>query len=162
VTRPTPTHLKLLRGNPGKRPIRPEVESESGAPCPEPPAFVAANGYASDEFWRIGPQLARTGRLTPLDLMPLCAYAMAYARWRTAEEALARMADGDEATDGLVVRTVVGEQRRNVLVRIAADAAADMVRFGAPFGLSPLARARLSAGVDHEPPPGGKFEGLLR
>jgi P27 family predicted phage terminase small subunit len=107
----------------------------------------------------VAPELARVGRLGPLDLMPFCAYCMLYSRWRTAEEAVARIAEGDGETHRLVVRTVVGDQRRNVLAKIAADAAADMVRFGAPFGLSPLSRARLSAGVDHEPPPGGKFDG---
>jgi phage terminase small subunit len=72
------------------------------------------------------------------------------------------MAEDDDATHGLVVKTVVGDQRRNVLAKIAADAATDMVRFGAPFGLTPLARARLSAGIEHEPPPGGKFHDLIR
>ena len=163
MTRPTPTHLKLLRGNPGKRSVRPEVEAERCATtCPEPPPFVAANGFASDEYWRTAPELARLGRLSPLDLMPLCAYAMAYARWRTAEEAAARMAEGDGETGGLVVKTSVGDQRRNVLAKIAADSARDMLRYAAPFGLTPLARARLPAGVDHEPPPGGKFHGLIR
>jgi phage terminase small subunit len=48
------------------------------------------------------------------------------------------------------------------MVRIAANAAADMVRFAGECGLSPAARARISAGVGYEPPPGGgKFDGLI-
>jgi hypothetical protein len=35
-----------------------------------------------------------------------------------------------------------------------------MVSFAAHFGLTPVARARISAGVGFEPPP-GKFDGLI-
>ena len=48
---PTPLHLRLLKGNPGKRPIRPEVELAQAPTCPDPPPFL--RGYASDEYWRI-------------------------------------------------------------------------------------------------------------
>ena len=46
---PTPLHLRLLKGNPGKRPIRPEVEPAQAPTCPDPPPFL--RGYASDEYW---------------------------------------------------------------------------------------------------------------
>ena len=35
-----PTHLKLLRGNPGKRPLPPEPEFDAAPDIPEPPAFL--------------------------------------------------------------------------------------------------------------------------
>jgi len=35
-----------------------------------------------------------------------------------------------------------------------------MVRYAAEFGFSPAAGARIAAGV-YEPPPGGKFDGLI-
>src|ERR1051325_8916258 len=47
---PTPLHLRLLRGNPGKRGLRPEPEPPREAECPEPPPFVT--GFAADEWWR--------------------------------------------------------------------------------------------------------------
>jgi phage terminase small subunit len=59
-----------------------------------------------------------------------------------------------------LIKEVAGNPRLNPMVSIARKAAADMVRYAGEFGLSPAARARISAGVGHEPPP-GKFNGLL-
>jgi hypothetical protein len=42
--KPTPTYLKLLKGNPGKRAIRPTVEPPRPAAPPPPPDFLI--GYA--------------------------------------------------------------------------------------------------------------------
>jgi P27 family predicted phage terminase small subunit len=155
-----PTHLRLLRGNPGKRPIRPEPEPQRESECPDPPPFV--RGYAADEYWRVAPELHRLGLLTVVDLMPLAAYCMAYTRWRTAEEALARMAEADPVAHALLIKSADGNPRRNPLVKIADDAADAMVRYAGEFGMTPVARSRLAAGVDGQPPPGrGKFDGLL-
>jgi hypothetical protein len=53
--RPTPTPLKIIRGNPSKRPIRAEPEPTVPAELPEAPGFL--NGYARDEWYRIGEEL---------------------------------------------------------------------------------------------------------
>jgi P27 family predicted phage terminase small subunit len=155
---PTPLHLRLLRGNPGKRPLRPEPEPARAPECPNPPPFVT--GYASDEWWRVAPELHRLGLLTVLDVATLSAYCVSYAHWRTAEETLARAAAADQVTGGLIVKVAAGSIRRNPLVKIASDAAGDMLRYAGEFGLTPVARSRLAAGVGGQPP-GGKFAGLL-
>jgi hypothetical protein len=36
-----------------------------------------------------------------------------------------------------------------------------MLRFAGEFGLTPVARSRLAAGIGGKPPAGGKFDGLL-
>jgi P27 family predicted phage terminase small subunit len=154
---PTPNVVKLMRGNPGKRRINSEPEPQIPESVPEPPSFIT--GYAMDEWWRAAPELHRLRLLTIVDVMPFAAYCQSYARWRTAEEALAKMAERDAATSGLLVKRADGNAGQNPLVRIAANAAADMVRFAGEFGLSPAARARISAGVGYEPP--SKFDGLL-
>jgi P27 family predicted phage terminase small subunit len=159
--KPTPTHLKLIRGNPGKRPIRPEPQPAQTAEVPEPPSFLT--GYAADEWWRVAPELYRLGLLTLVDVMPLAAYAQAYADWRTASEALAKMREKDPVTGALLVKGDGGSPMQNPLVKIVARAADDMVSFAGHFGMSPAARARISAGIGYEPPGGpGKFDGLLR
>jgi P27 family predicted phage terminase small subunit len=155
---PTPLRLRLLKGNPGKRPLRPEPEPSREPACPEPPPFVV--GYAADEYWRVAPELHRLGLLTTIDLVPACAYCVSYARWRMAEEALARMAEADPTTHALLINAD-RNPRRNPLVKIAADAAADMLRYAGEFGLTPVARSRLAAGIGAQPPTGGKFDGLL-
>ncbi len=86
---------------------------------------------------------------------------MAYARWRVAEEMLARTAENDAATHALLIRSTDGNPRRNPLVKIAADAADDMVQYASMFGMTPVARSRIAAGVGGQPPVGSKFRGLL-
>jgi P27 family predicted phage terminase small subunit len=137
---PTPLHLKLLRGNPRKPALRPEPEPAREPTCPDPPAFII--GYAADEWWRVAPELWRLGLLRVTDVMPFCVYCLSYARWRIAVEALARVADRDEATHGLLIKSADGNARRNPLVRVAADAADDMVRVAGEFGMTPVAPCR--------------------
>jgi P27 family predicted phage terminase small subunit len=152
---PTPNVIKLLKGNPGRRPIRPEPQPQIPPNPPDPPAFLA--GYAVDEWYRLAPELHRLGLLTIADVSAFAAYCQSYARWREAEEALARMAAKDPAGHALLVRISSGAAV-NPLIKIARLAAQDMVHFAAEFGLTPVARSRISAGVAHEP---GKFDGLF-
>ena len=71
------------------------------------------------------------------------------------------MATSDPVMSGLLVRTTMGDARRNPLVKVAADAADDMLKFAAEFGLTPVARARLGAAGWDPPKGGGKFDGFL-
>jgi P27 family predicted phage terminase small subunit len=157
-----PTKLKLLRGNPGKRAIRPEPE-----PLPvedAPAALRILRGDALDEWKRVTKELQRLRMLTVVDLHPLAAYCQACGRWMTASDTLARMADADPVTHGLMVKGSLGNPIQNPLVKIADRAAADMVRYAAEFGFTPVARTRIAAGNggsgegDERP---SKFSGLL-
>jgi P27 family predicted phage terminase small subunit len=154
--RPMPVALKLLRGNPGKRPIRGGFEPPQPPAPPEPPAFLT--GFAKSEWRRIAPGLFLFRLLAEPDVMVLAAYCEAYKRWRTAVEALDRVAQLDPTMDGLLVRGSEGQARPNPLVRLASEAAADMLRFASEFGFSPAARSRIAAGPA---PSSGKFTGLL-
>jgi len=94
-----------------------------------------------------------------VDLSSLAAYADAYGRWRTAREALDRMAANDPVMGGLIIKSRYGDAVQNPLVSIARKAALDMVRFAAEFGLTPAARSRIDTTMAGEP--GRKFAGLL-
>jgi len=72
---------------------------------------------------------------------------------------LARIAKDDPSMRGLLVKSSDGNARRNPLIKIAGDAASDMLRAAAEFGLTPVARSRISAGMGSQPL--GKFDGLL-
>lgn len=102
------------------------------------------------------------GLLTEADVASLAAYCQAYGHWHTAEETLARMADRDEHMHGLLIKTVDGNPRRNPLVKVAADAAEDMLRFAGEFGLTPVAARGWLQVATPQPSPPSKFEGLLR
>jgi P27 family predicted phage terminase small subunit len=156
---PVPFVLKALRGNPGKRAMKPEPQPERPPTCPSAPSYLAP--YARAEWERIAPQLFNLGLLTVLDISPLAAYCSAFATWQSASEALARMAANDRHSSGQLVRNKYGDVNTNPLLNIARKAAADVVQFGSQFGLSPAARARIAAGPNAPQPP-GKFDGLLR
>jgi P27 family predicted phage terminase small subunit len=157
--KPTPTHLRLLQGNPQKRPIRSEPEP---LPLPEPetaPGFIEA--YATEEWHRLAPELARLGLMTMLDSAAFAAYCVSYARWRTAEEALGRMAAKDPKFHGLIVPGKQGQAVENPLVYTSRRAAQEMLRFATEFGFTPAARARIQAGVNGPPAHVSKFGDLL-
>ena len=158
---PTPLHLRVLRGNPSKRPLpsaepQPPVADE----VPQPPAYLHV--CAVEEWNRAASGLHVIHMLTVLDTAIFAAYCQAYARWRLAEEALQRIADTDPVTHGLLIRDRNGGARRNPLAVTAARAADAMLDFASHFGMTPATRARIAAGIGPQPPSGpGKFDGLL-
>ena len=153
-----PFPLKVLRGNPGKRPLPNEPQPTRPPTCPDPPSFIV--GYA-DEWWTVAPELHALGLLTRIDVPSLAAYCAAYGHWRQAEETLARMAANDPITGGLMIKTKYGDAVQNPLISLARKHAADMVRYASEFGLTALARSRLQHGFNAPPPGGGKFSGLI-
>ncbi len=140
--KPKPTHLKLVKGNPGKRPIN-EREPVPASKLPSPPAFLADG--AKVEWGRVSEELYRIGILTGIDRAALAAYCQAYARWAAAEKAINAMAEVDLVAGGLLTSTSNGNKIQNPLVGIANKAAADMVRYAAEFGMTPSARSRIKA-----------------
>jgi P27 family predicted phage terminase small subunit len=94
------------------------------------------------------------GLLTALDVTVLAAFCVSYGRWRETEEKLAEQREKDPVTRGLLI-----DGRINPLVKIARNAAADMLRFAAEFGMTPAARTRISLGVGV--PANGKFGDLI-
>jgi P27 family predicted phage terminase small subunit len=148
MTAPTPLKLRLLRGNPSHRPIKPEPQPASAPKCPEPPAHLSE--YAVHEWRRIGPELHRLGLLSILDESAFAAYCQSYGLWRAAEERLSKkdlLAPGSERN-----------KVPNPLLKIACQAARDLIRFGSEFGLTLSARARVAAGYEPRP---SRFDGLL-
>jgi P27 family predicted phage terminase small subunit len=152
-----PAHLKLIEGNPGKRPIPQNEPRPDPAPLPEPLDFLTDE--ARVEWTRVSVQLYRLGLLTQIDVASLAAYCQAYGRWVYAERALAKMAAKDLLTGGLMIRTTNGNAIQNPLVGTSNKAASDMVRYASEFGLTPAARARLAVGPVTEAK--SKFAGLI-
>jgi P27 family predicted phage terminase small subunit len=146
-----------LEGNPGHRRIPTNELRPRCDKIPKPPPFLI--GIARQEWRRIAPQCFVLGLLTNLDVASLAAYCQAYARWVIAETRCAEMAERDELTSGLMIKTTNGNVVQNPLVGTARRAAADMVRYASEFGLTPSARARLA--LNAETPRKSKFDGLI-
>ncbi len=86
--RPKPTRLKVLTGNPGKRPLN------TNEPLPEPaaPECPPELGPVARQEWdRIVGELAALRLLTELDRAALAVYCGSYAMWAEATDAIENM-----------------------------------------------------------------------
>lgn len=136
--KPLPTKLKVLRGNPGRRPLndREPVPEQAIPECPPELDAVAAAEWA-----RVCPELAAVGVLTRLDRSALAAYCQSWSQWIHAIEKL--------KTTGPVVKAPSGFPIQNPYFAIANSALKQMKAFLTEFGMTPSSRSRVHAG---EPP----------
>lgn len=133
--KPTPTALRLLRGNPRKHRIN-EQEPRPGAMDLEPPVWL--DDAAKIEWRRVAPMLARLGVLTETDADALCAYCEAFTTWKQATARIRQF--------GMVVKATRAGLELPVIspyVKIAHHAMAQMRGFLTEFGMTPSSRARI-------------------
>jgi P27 family predicted phage terminase small subunit len=147
--KPTPTPLKILRNNPGRRPLNAR-EPKPRAGVPTAPDWMSAEAKA--EWKRIVPELRALRLLTLVDRAGLVAYCQAYAELqictrklneegRTIQEPIL----GDDVVEGKKLKTVVGAKvKKHPLVSAQRDAFARVRAFIAEFGLSPASRSRVN------------------
>src|ERR1700686_3690928 len=124
--KPKPTKLKLLQGNPGKRPL-PENEAKLEASLPEPPEII--RGAALVEWNFIVPLLHGAGLLTKIDGRALGAYCQTYARWCKAENYLEK--------HGTVIKSDKGQPMMSPYLKVANVALQQWTRMLAEFGMTP-------------------------
>jgi P27 family predicted phage terminase small subunit len=148
---PKPTHLRLLQGNPSRRPINKHEPQPPPVETVDPPDYL--EGYARAEWLRVAPSL-----LTNLDIHLLGAFCVSYARWREAEEKLVEFRAKDSMLGGLLVKGSNNKPMINPLLKISRLMASDMLRYAAEFGFTPAARTRISVGASSGL---GEFEGLI-
>jgi len=134
--KPAPTALKVLRGNPGRRPL-PQGELRPPAGLPEPPTHL--NAMAQEEWAAIGPILAQMRVVTKADRAVLAGYCATYARWAMAEEQIRRWTD-------LLVMGAMGGEVANPYIRIANQALELMHKYMVELGLTPSSRVKLATG----------------
>lgn len=136
--KPKPTQLKVVAGNPGKRPL-------NGAE-PTPPRDAQMPDYLSEraaEHWPvISAQLDAAKLLTSVDVHALALYCEAFARWSEASEAVRR--------EGMVTLTEKGFPLQSPYVAIANKAHDQMVKLLVEFGMTPSSRSRVTK-VDDDP-----------
>lgn len=133
--KPSPTKLKLVRGNPGHRPL-PEDEPEIAAPSelPEPPEHLDAE--ACREWNRTGSLLLAAGLLTELDLSALALFCVAYSRHKDATDQLQEF--------GMLQRAPgSGFPMQSPYLAISNKAMDQMLKIQAEFGMTPSSRTRV-------------------
>lgn len=131
--KPKPVELKVLEGNPGKRPL------PTNYPRPRPVAPRIPRGIppAARRFWKENaPKLERLGILTEVDGP---AFTLLVLHWTVAWQA------GQELKNGsLLVPGMKGGLVKNPLLQILRDNSRAFRQYAAEFGLTPSARSRLS------------------
>lgn len=145
--KPTPTQLKIIRGNPGKRAIKND-EPRFNPSLPEPPKHL--DNDAKKEWERICLELYGQGLLTDVDRAVLAGYCQAYARWVQAERAIQRMSERDMLTGGLMIKTTNGNAIQNPLVGTANKALELMMKAATEFGMTPSSRSRITANPNEQ------------
>lgn len=135
--KPKPTALKVLEGNPGKRPLNlnePKPEKKA----PKCPSWLEPE--AKKEWRRMSKVLETIGVLTDVDLAAFSGYCQAYSRWKEAEEFLTK--------HGTIFKTPSGYIQQVPQVSIAQTYLKIMKDFCSEFGLTPSARTRINIGSD--------------
>lgn len=145
--RPTPTAIKELAGNPGKRPLN-DAEPTPELVAPEMPKGMAAAARREWEF--MVPVLLRLGVLSNIDGKALAAYCDAYAMWEAARRDLFK--------HGMVFDTPIFDKMGNVIMYDGKmllkrqpnpsfsqwnTAAKLMKSYLIEFGLTPASRTKL-------------------
>lgn len=138
--RPKPTRLKVLTGNPGKRPLNSE-EPKPEIAIPDCPPELGP--VAQKEWQRLAGELISLRILTKLDRAALAAYCGAYALWAEATENIQKF--------GTMVKSPSGYPIQSPYVAIANRQAEIMMRIASEFGFTPASRSRIATPRD-EPP----------
>lgn len=141
--KPEPAALKLVRGNPGKRPIK---HTDDATPCSGVPPAPEWLTPAARKYWEsIAPDLERAGLLKDLDRTALEGLCDAYARWREASEMLAK-------TSMIVKASTSGYLMPNPLIAIANTAFGQVRAMLAEFGMTPSSRSRVQTSDGNKEP----------
>lgn len=138
---PTPTALKLLKGNPGRRPLNAdEPVTPPLAVVPTPPTHVGRAGKAAWEV--LAPLLTTLGVLTAVDLLGFERLCVCYGDVRRIEQLLARQGRYQR------VKTKAGGYMRRLHPAVSELQEADrrLRMYLAEFGALPASRSRVRVG----------------
>jgi P27 family predicted phage terminase small subunit len=125
--------LKVLSGNPGKRPLN-EREPAALQGVPECPDWL--DDEAQAEWRRITVDLAEMGLLSKADRPALAAYCTAWSRWVDAEAQVKKY--------GTVVKSPdKGFPMKSPYLSIADQTMETMRKLMVEFGLTPSSRSRI-------------------
>ena len=155
--RPEPTAMRVLRGNPGKRPINPD-EPRIAAADPSmdtPPAEIVADGAAAGEWARVVPLLRQGGLISQSERAALLALCKQWSRYLAAHGQVIKL--------GMVIESAKGGLSINPYLKVSDQALGHCHRLWHELGLTPSGRARATKlQPTPEPAKSSKWAGLLK
>lgn len=130
--KPKPTKLKILQGNPGRRPINTEEPTfpSLASDCPSHLGPTAAKEWA-----RVRELFEAQNIFTEADRASLAAYCVCYGRWVDAEDKVRET--------GMMVKSPSGFPMQNPFLAIANKALQQMGKITPEFGMTPSSRSRV-------------------
>jgi P27 family predicted phage terminase small subunit len=136
--RPKPTFLKLIEGNPGKRPLSKREPKPQGL-LTTAPAWLTPSQQL---HWQHAIDSAPIGLLTKLDMQMLAVWVVAADLYQRAVEQQAAL-DRRNKTTSLLSRTPNGSVQQSPYLPIINKQAMIMIKAAAEMGFSPAARTRI-------------------
>lgn len=155
--RPEPTKMRVLRGNPGKRPVNPDEPTIAAADpsMDAPPAELVADPAAAGEWARVVPLLRVGGLISQSERSALIALCQEWSRYLAAHAQV--------ITLGMVIETAKGGLVTNPYLGVADRALTHCHRLWHELGLTASGRAKASK---LQPTPetakSSKWAGLLK
>lgn len=137
--RPKPTALKVLRGNPGGRPLpahEPKLERADQS-FDEPPLEIAEDAVAAAEWRRVAPILRLCGIASESERVSLLSLCQQWSRYLEAHRKVKDL--------GMVVKRPNGEPILNPYLKVETSAFDKCLGLWRELGLTPTARTRLAA-----------------
>ena len=136
--KPKPTHLKIIEGNPGNRPLN-HKEPRPRKAIPKCPEWM--DPIARAEWRRVTKELKAMGTLSTADRTLIITYCRTFSKWVNAEKVV--------IAKGYLMETPSGMIQANPYVGIANQAQKELRLLCAELGLTPSSRSRLVVeGVD--------------
>ena len=150
---PEPTTLKLLKGNPGRRPIN-DREPRPKRRRPRCPQWLDADAKAT---WKqLVPELEQMGVLTRIDGNALARYCVLWSRWKRAEQFIAKHGEAYPIKDE---KGNLKDLHQFPQVGVANKLAVQLTRLEQEFGMTPSARTRIRVEAQHHE---DEFEAFLQ
>jgi len=133
--KPKPTHLKLLAGHPGHRPLpKNEPQPDAAVETMAPPDWLSGEGRA---VWAVEfPKLVRNSMITDIDLNAFARYCHACGRFQVAESYVKKQ--------GEVLISPSGFPIQNPYLAVSNRAQEQMHKAETEFGMTPSSRSRVS------------------
>lgn len=155
---PKPTNLKILEGNPGKRPLN----QHEPKPKPIRPKCPRWLDKEAKRMWKdLAPELERLGLLTIIDGAALAAACQRWSTFVDCEQIIQEQGYNMEVfrydKQGNEIGSYI-QQRPEV--SIGRQALADFRAFCTEFGMTPASRSRISV-EDNSKKNSSKLSGLL-
>lgn len=129
--KPTPTNLRILRGNPSQK----ALPTDEVAPPPAEPSMATCPAWLKGSgrtLWKkLAPRALSLGLLTVVDIPKFEAFCVAYGRWREYERLCEKFGPAEAVMKGFR--------------RAADNASGRMAQLGAAFGFDPSSRTGVKA-----------------